>query len=67
MMTSLVAQVVKSLPAMQELQFQSLGWEAPLVEGMTTLSSVLAWRIPWTELSGRVVHGVSESRTQLSD
>ena len=67
MMTSLVAQVVKSLPATQELQFQSLGWEVPLVEGMTTLSSVLAWRIPWTELSGRVVHGVSKSRTQLSD
>ena len=66
-MTSLVAQVVKSFLAMQEHQFQSLGWEDPLEEGMTTHSNVLAWRIPWTELSGRVVHGVSKSRILLSD
>ena len=41
--------VVKNLPAVQELQARSLGWEDPLEEGMATLFSVLAWRIPWTE------------------
>ena len=44
--------VVKNLPAMQEPQemgVQSLGWEDPLEEEMTTHSSILAWRIPWTE------------------
>ena len=41
--------VVKNLPALQELQARSLGWEDPLEEGMATLFSVLAWRIPWTE------------------
>ena len=39
----------KNLPAMQETQVQSLGWEDPLEEGMTTHSSTLAWTIPWTE------------------
>ena len=43
---SLVAQRVKNLPAMQETQVQSLGWEDPLEEGMATHSSILAWRIP---------------------
>ena len=37
------------LPAMQEMQVRSLGWEDPLEKGMTTHSSVLAWEIPWTE------------------
>ena len=46
---SLVAQMVKSLPAMQETQVQSLGWEDPLEKEMATHSSILAWRIPWTE------------------
>ena len=41
--------MVKNLPAMQETQVQSLGWEDPLERGMATHSSVLAWRIPWTE------------------
>ena len=41
--------MVKNLPAMQETQVQSLGWEDPLEKGMATHSSVLAWRIPWTE------------------
>ena len=44
--------VVKNLPEMQEpqeTQVQSLGWEDPLEEGMATHSSILAWRIPWTE------------------
>ena len=48
---SLVAQMVKNLPAMQETQVQSLGWEDPLKKGMATHSSILAWRIPWIEES----------------
>ena len=47
--TSLVAQMVKNLPAVRETQVQSLGQEDPLEEGMATHSSVLAWRIPRTE------------------
>ena len=46
---SLVAQLVKNLLAMQETQVRFLGWEDPLKKGMATPSSVLAWRIPWTE------------------
>ena len=49
---SLVAQILKNLPAMQETQVQSLGREDPLEKGMATHSSILAWRIPWTELPG---------------
>ena len=45
---SLVAQLVKNLPAMRETCVQSLGWEEPLEKGKTTHSSILAWRIPWT-------------------
>ena len=41
--------MVKNLPAMQNTQVRSLGWEAPLEKEMATHSSVLAWRIPWTE------------------
>ena len=47
-----MAQRVKNLPAMQETQVQSLGWEDPLVQGMATHSSILAWRIPRTEEPG---------------
>ena len=47
---SLVAQMVKNLPIMRKTQVQSLGWEDPLEKGMATHSSVLAWRIPWTEV-----------------
>ena len=43
---SLMAQMVKNLPAMQETWVQFLGWEDPLEEGMGTHSSILAWRIP---------------------
>ena len=51
----LVAQmVVKNLPAMQETWVQSLGWDDPLEKGMATHSSILAWRIPWTEEPGRL-------------
>ena len=49
---SLVAQMVKNLPAMQEAWVQSLGWEDPLEKGMATHSTMLAWRIPWTEEPG---------------
>ena len=52
-----MTQMVKNHPAVQETQVQSLGWEDPLEEGMATNSSILAWRIPWTD------HGVSESDT----
>ena len=48
-MPSLVAQMVKNLPALQETQVQSLGWEDPLEKGMATHSSTLAWKIPWTK------------------
>ena len=46
---SLVAHMVKNLPAMQETRVRSLGGEDPLEQEMTTHSSILAWRIPWTE------------------
>ena len=49
---SLVAQTVKNPLAMQVTWFRSLGWEDPLEEGMATHSSILAWRIPWTEEPG---------------
>ena len=46
------SQIVKNLPAMQETWVQSLGPEDPLEKGMTTHSSIPAWRIPWTEKPG---------------
>ena len=49
---SLVAQKVKNSPVMQETWVQSLGWEDPLEKEMATHSSILAWRIPWTEEPG---------------
>ena len=52
--TSLVAQMVKSLPAMRETQVQFLSWENPLEKEMATYSSILAWEIPWTEEPGRL-------------
>ena len=58
---SLVAQLVKNLPAMQETWVQSLGGEDPLEKGKATHSSILAWRIPWS-----IVHGVTKSQTRLS-
>ena len=51
---SLVAQRVKRLPAMQETWVQSLGQEDPLEEEMAAHSSILAWKIPWTEKPGRL-------------
>ena len=47
-----MAQTVKNLPVMQETQVQSLGQENPLMKGMATHSSILAWRSPWTEEPG---------------
>ena len=48
------AQMVKNLPVMQETWVQSLGWEDSLEKGMATHSSILAWRIPWTEEPGEL-------------
>ena len=62
---SLVAQLVKNLPAMQETWVESLGWEDPLEKGKATHSSILAWRIPWIAKSCN--HGVAKSWTRLSD
>jgi len=45
---SLLAQLVKNPPAMQETWVRSLGWKDPLEKGKATHSSILAWRIPWT-------------------
>ena len=47
-----MAQTVRHLPAMRETRVQSLGWEDPLEKEMATYSSILAWRIPWTEEPG---------------
>ena len=62
---SLVAQMVKNPPAMQETRVRSLDWEYPLEKGMATHSSILAWRIPWTEEPGRLqsMNGVAELDT----
>ena len=57
--------MVKNMPAMLETQVQSLGQEGPLEKKMATHSSVLAWKIPWTEEPGGlyIVHGVTKSQT----
>ena len=54
MLASLVAKIVKNLPTMQETQVRSLGQEDPLEKEMATHTSILAWRIPWTEEPGRL-------------
>ena len=59
-----MAQTVKNLPVMQETWVQSLDWEDPLGKEMATHSSILAWKIPWTEAT---VLGVTKSQTRLSD
>ena len=60
---SLVAQLVKNLPAVRDTWVRSLSWEDPLEEGMATHSSVLAWRIPLDRGAWRAtVHGVTKSR-----
>ena len=65
--TSLVAQMVKNLPAMKETWIQSLGWEDPLEEGMATLSSILAWRIPMEEEPGGLQSMGLQSQIRLRD
>ena len=49
-----IAEMVKNLPVMQETRIQSLVWEDPLEKRMAIHSSILAWRIPWTEKPGRL-------------
>ena len=63
----MVAQTVKNRPAMWDTWLQSLGWEDPLEEEMTTHSSILAWEIPWTEEPGGLQSMESQSSVQLSD
>ena len=68
MLASLVAQLVKNLPVIQETQVRSLGWEDLLKKEMAPHSSTLAWKIAWTEepiTHGRqaTVHGVTKSQT----
>ena len=58
-----MAQTIKSLPAMQKTQVQSLGQEDPREEEMTTHSNILAWEIPWTEEPGRL-HSVGSHRVR---
>ena len=62
-----VAQLVKILPAMWETWVQSVGWEDRLEKGTATHSSILAWRIPWTEEPGRLQSMGLQSQTRLSD
>ena len=62
-----MAQRLKCLPAVRETRVRSLGWEDPLEEEMATHSSILAWRIPWTEEPGGLQSTGSQSRTRLSD
>ena len=62
-----MAQTVKNLPAIRETQVQSLGQEESLEKGMGTHSSIVAWRIPWTEKPGRLQSMGSQSQTRLSD
>ena len=65
-MASLVAQSVKN-PPIWETWIQSLGWKDPLEEGITTHSSSLAWRIPWTEEPGGLQSMGLQNRTRLSN
>ena len=60
---SLVSQTIKNLLAIQEIRVHSLGWEDPLEKGMATHSSILAWRITWTEEPGRLQSIGSQSQT----
>ena len=60
-----MAQTVKNPSAVQETQVQSLGREDPLEKGMTSLSSILAWKIPWTEEPGGLQSLGSQSQTRL--
>ena len=59
-----MAQLVKDPPAMQETWIRSLGWEDPLEKGNATHSSILAWRIPWTEKPGKLQSMGLQSQTK---
>ena len=61
-----VAQMVKNLPAMQETRVRSMGGEEPLEKGTAIHSSILAWRIPWTEKPSRL-QSIGSQRVGLSD
>ena len=61
-----MAQMVENLPAMWETWVLSLGWEDPLEEGMATHSSILSWRIPWTEELQSMGHKESDMTERLS-
>ena len=61
---SLVAQMVKNLPAARETWVPSWDWEAPLEKGETVHSGILAWRVPWTVC---IVHGVAKSQNRLTE
>ena len=63
MMTCLVAQTVKNLPAMRETQVPFLGWEDPMGKGMATNSSILTWEITWTEEPGGLQSIGAQSQT----
>ena len=64
---SLVAQLVKNLPAMQETWVRFLGWEDPQEKGKATHSRILVWKIPWTEEPDGLQYVKSQSQTRLSD
>ena len=66
-MTSLVVQLEKNPPAMQEIWVRFLGWEDPLEKEMATHSTILAWEIPWTEERGGLQSMGSQSPTRLSN
>ena len=68
MRASFIAQSVKNLPAVQQMWVQFLGQEDPLEKEMATHSSILAWRIPWTEEPGRLhtVHGIARAGHDLA-
>ena len=59
-----MAQMVKNLPAMQEIWVWSLYWEDPLKKEMATHSSILAWRIPWTEEIQSIVERLNQNSLQ---
>ena len=61
-----MAQLVKNLPAMQGTPVRSLGWEDSLEKGKATHSSILAWRIPWTEEPGGLQSMGLQSQTRLN-
>ena len=63
---SLVAQLAKNLPAVQETQVRSLGWEGPLEKEIASHSSILAWKVSWTEKPSEA-HGVTKCWARLSD